>query len=68
MFMQIKGPRGNNLHDVEEANGNLLIASMPVKYRKSVWMKRGKGIIIFFITSSSKKLIENKRPIIIYIS
>ena len=42
LISKIKGPRGNNLHDVEAPNGENYIVSMPVKFRKSIWTKRGK--------------------------
>ncbi|CAI8032208.1 Probable RNA-binding protein EIF1AD [Geodia barretti] len=32
--------RGNNLHQVEEAEGQQFLASMPTKFRKNVWIKR----------------------------
>jgi probable RNA-binding protein EIF1AD len=41
-IVRIIAPRGNNLHDVETPNGEKFIVTMPVKYRKSIWMKRGK--------------------------
>ncbi|KAH8028191.1 hypothetical protein HPB51_014146 [Rhipicephalus microplus] len=36
----LKG-RGNNLHEVEESSGNTYLVSMPVKFRKNIWIKRG---------------------------
>lgn len=33
--------RGNNLHEVENTNGERFLASMPTKFRKNVWIKRG---------------------------
>lgn len=33
--------RGNNLHEVEACDGSKFLVSMPTKFRKSVWIKRG---------------------------
>lgn len=38
---QITGGRGNNLHEVETCDGSRFLVSMPTKFRKSVWIKRG---------------------------
>ena len=39
--MQVVCGRGNNLHEVEEAEGHQFLASMPTKFRRNVWIKRG---------------------------
>jgi hypothetical protein len=41
--------RGNNLHEVLTPNGDKYLVSMPSKYRKSVWIKRGLNFIYYFI-------------------
>ena len=41
MCVQVLCGRGNNLHQVEEADGQQFLASMPTKFRKNVWIKRG---------------------------
>ena len=33
--------RGNNLHEVQTAKGEHYLVSMPTKFRKNVWIKRG---------------------------
>ena len=38
---KILGGRGNNLHEVETSDGTKFLVSMPSKFRKSVWIKRG---------------------------
>ena len=38
--------RGNNLHEVETAEQQKYLVSMPTKFRKNVWIKRG---IIYFM-------------------
>ena len=40
-MQQVKSPRGNNLHDVVTENNQEFIVSMPSKFRKTVWVKRG---------------------------
>ena len=40
-FPQILGGKGNNFHDVLTANGEQFVASMPTKFRRNVWIKRG---------------------------
>lgn len=58
MVLKIKGPRGNNLHDVETTSGETFIVSMPVKFRKSVWTKRGDYVIIEPIEEGNKVKAE----------
>ena len=41
LFYQIIGSRGNNLHEAETSSGNNFLISMPSKFRKNVWIKRG---------------------------
>ena len=38
---QVLGARGNNLHEVEWPDGTRALASMPTKFRMTVWIKRG---------------------------
>ena len=40
-FLQVLCGRGNNLHEVETAAGDHYLASMPTKFRRNVWIKRG---------------------------
>lgn len=46
--------RGNNLHEVQTANGEKFLASMPTKFRKTVWIKRGDFVIITPIKEGDK--------------
>lgn len=41
---KVLGSPGNNLHEVETAEGDRFLASMPTKYRKNIWIKRGNEI------------------------
>ena len=38
---QVISGRGNNLHEVVTAQGETFLVSMPTKFRKNVWIKRG---------------------------
>ena len=40
--VQVTGGRGNNLHEVVDAENKTFLVSMPNKFRKNIWVKRGK--------------------------
>ena len=40
-IVQILGNRGSNLHEVLTPDGERFLASLPVYFRKNVWIKRG---------------------------
>ena len=40
-FLQVICGKGNNLHEVETPSGQRMLASMPTKFRRNVWIKRG---------------------------
>lgn len=50
--------RGNNLHEVEEAEGHQFLASMPTKFRRNVWIKRGDYIVVEPILEGNKVQAE----------
>ncbi|XP_060531032.1 probable RNA-binding protein EIF1AD [Cylas formicarius] len=50
--------RGNNLLEVESTNGNTFLASMPTKYRKNVWVKRGDFVLVEPIEEGDKVKAE----------
>lgn len=50
--------RGNNLHEVEDSNGEKYLVSMPTKFRKNIWIKRGDFIIIKPIEEGDKVKAE----------
>ncbi|VDM36943.1 unnamed protein product [Toxocara canis] len=58
MIAQILGTRGNNLHEVEDASGEKYLVSMPTKFRKSVWVKRGQFVFIRPIEEGDKVKAE----------
>ncbi|GAU92822.1 hypothetical protein RvY_04855-1 [Ramazzottius varieornatus] len=45
-IVRIVGPRGNNLHEVETSSGEIYLVSMPPKFRKTVWIKRGDFVLV----------------------
>ncbi|XP_004682664.1 PREDICTED: probable RNA-binding protein EIF1AD [Condylura cristata] len=49
---------GNNLHEVETAQGQRFLVSMPSKYRKSIWIKRGDFLIVDPIEEGEKVKAE----------
>jgi probable RNA-binding protein EIF1AD len=56
--VQVLCGRGNNLHQVEEAEGLQFLASMPTKFRKNVWIKRGNFVVVEPIEEGNKVQAE----------
>lgn len=73
-IVRIIGSRGNNLHEVESAepstsnsnsensgeadNADRFLVSMPTKFRKNVWVKRGDYVIVEAIDEGDKVKAE----------
>ncbi|XP_043541927.1 probable RNA-binding protein EIF1AD [Chiloscyllium plagiosum] len=55
---QVLGSPGNNLHEVETAQGDRFLASMPTKFRKNIWIKRGDFLIVDPIQEGEKVKAE----------
>lgn len=53
-IVKVTGGRGNNLHEVRSADGVHFLVSMPNKFRKNVWIKRGDYVIIDSIKEGNK--------------
>ncbi|KAJ9598238.1 hypothetical protein L9F63_011059 [Diploptera punctata] len=53
----LKG-RGNNLHEVEGATGSRFLVSMPTKFRRTVWIKRGDFVSVEPIAEGNKVKAE----------
>ncbi|XP_004596714.2 probable RNA-binding protein EIF1AD [Ochotona princeps] len=49
---------GNNLHEVETAQGQRFLVSMPSKFRKNIWIKRGDFLIVDPIKEGQKVKAE----------
>lgn len=60
-IVRICGSRGNNLHEVEPADENTsetFLASMPTKFRKNMWVKRGDFVLVESIDEGDKVKAE----------
>lgn len=58
-IVRVISSKGNNLHEVQPADGseNYLV-SMPNKFRKNVWIKRGNFLIVEKIAEGDKVKAE----------
>ncbi|CAG5125813.1 unnamed protein product [Candidula unifasciata] len=56
--VRVTAARGNNLHEVETANKETFLVSMPTKFRKHVWIKRGDYILVEPIEEGGKVKAE----------
>ncbi|XP_072495255.1 probable RNA-binding protein EIF1AD [Notamacropus eugenii] len=57
-IVRVLGTPGNNLHEVETAQGQRFLVSMPSKYRKNIWIKRGDFLIVDPIEEGEKVKAE----------
>ncbi|OQV16328.1 putative RNA-binding protein EIF1AD [Hypsibius exemplaris] len=57
-IVQIVAPRGNNLHEVLNGEGITYLVSMPPKFRKTVWIKRGDYVLVEPITEGDRVKAE----------
>ncbi|VEN63868.1 unnamed protein product [Callosobruchus maculatus] len=57
-IVKILNSRGNNLHEVEAADKSNFLVSMPNKFRKNVWVKRGDFVIVEPIEEGDKVKAE----------
>ncbi|XP_065063148.1 probable RNA-binding protein EIF1AD [Rhopilema esculentum] len=57
-IVKIIAGRGNNLHEVQTANGRKFLVSMPSKFRKNLWVKRGDYVVVNPIKEGNKVLAE----------
>ncbi|CAI5451780.1 unnamed protein product [Caenorhabditis angaria] len=54
IIAQVKGSRGNNLHEVLDQNNDSYVVSMPSKFRKAVWIRRGQFVVVRAIDEGDK--------------
>lgn len=40
------GPRGNQLHELTLADGKIVLASLPARFRNRIWLKRGNYAVL----------------------
>ncbi|XP_062856660.1 probable RNA-binding protein EIF1AD [Trichomycterus rosablanca] len=53
-IMRILGTNGNNLHNAVTDSGERFLLSMPTKFRKNIWIKRGDFVIVDPIEEGDK--------------
>jgi len=53
-IVKVVAGKGNNLHEVADKEGNVFLVSMPTKFRKNVWIKRGDYVFISGISEGDK--------------
>uniref|UniRef100_A0A914Y979 Probable RNA-binding protein EIF1AD n=1 Tax=Panagrolaimus superbus TaxID=310955 RepID=A0A914Y979_9BILA len=58
MIAKTIASRGNNLHEVLDQKGNQYLASMPMKFRNTVWLKRGQYVLVESIEEGDKVKAE----------
>ncbi|XP_060817056.1 probable RNA-binding protein EIF1AD isoform X2 [Bombus pascuorum] len=57
-IVRIIQSRGNNLHEVADPAGSKYLVSMPVKFRKNIWIKRGDFVLVEPIPEGNKVKAE----------
>ncbi|KAK8377346.1 hypothetical protein O3P69_013760 [Scylla paramamosain] len=57
-IVRVLKPCGNNLHQVTTPEGEVFLASMPHKFRKHVWIKRGNYVVTEPIPEGNKVRAE----------
>jgi len=58
IIVKVVAGRGNNLHEVEDHTGDTFLVSMPNKFRKNVWIKRGDFVVVNPIEEGDKVKAE----------
>uniref|UniRef100_A0A8C8R9T8 Probable RNA-binding protein EIF1AD n=1 Tax=Pelusios castaneus TaxID=367368 RepID=A0A8C8R9T8_9SAUR len=57
-IVRVLGTPGNNLHEVETTEGTRFLVSMPTKFRKNIWIKRGDFLLVDPIEEGEKVKAE----------
>ncbi|KAM6389942.1 LOW QUALITY PROTEIN: putative RNA-binding protein EIF1AD [Rhynochetos jubatus] len=57
-IVRVLGTPGNNLHEVETAEGTRFLASMPPRFRRHIWIKRGDFLLVDPIEEGAKVKAE----------
>ncbi|XP_075345662.1 putative RNA-binding protein EIF1AD isoform X2 [Mycteria americana] len=57
-IVRVLGTPGNNLHEVETAEGTRFLASMPPRFRRHIWIKRGDFLLVDPIEEGTKVKAE----------
>lgn len=57
-IVKVLSSRGNNLHEVESSDSSTFLVSMPTKFRRNVWIKRGDFVLVEPIKEGDKVKAE----------
>ena len=57
-IVEVVRGRGNNLHEVRTETGEITLCSMPPKFRKNVWIKKGDYLVVEKIPEGKKVTCE----------
>lgn len=57
-IVKVISSRGNNLHEVEPDDGENFLVSMPTKFRRNIWIKRGDFVLVEPIEEGDKVKAE----------
>lgn len=57
-IVKIMSSRGNNLHEVQAEDNSTFLVSMPNKFRKNVWVRRGNFVLVEPIAEGDKVKAE----------
>lgn len=57
-IVRVVASKGNNLHEVESSDRQRFLVSMPNKFRKNVWIKRGNFVVIEPVKEGNKVQAE----------
>ncbi|XP_050673008.1 probable RNA-binding protein EIF1AD [Leptidea sinapis] len=57
-IVKVLKSRGNNLHEIATPKGEEYLVSMPTKFRKNIWVKRGDYVLVEPIIEGDKVKAE----------
>ncbi|CAO3689725.1 unnamed protein product [Rhizopus stolonifer] len=60
------GPRGNHQHEVEFADGEKTLVTLPPRFRNLVWVKRGHFVIVDAITGTVSEKVGGEIAHVLY--
>lgn len=60
-IVRVVAGKGNNLHEVQTADNECFLVSMPTRFRKNVWIKRGDFVLIEPIEEGDRVKAEISR-------
>ncbi|XP_043492654.1 probable RNA-binding protein EIF1AD isoform X1 [Polistes fuscatus] len=58
LIVKVVGSRGNNLHEIINSVGEQYLVSMPVKFRRHIWIKAGDFVLVEPIAEGDKVKAE----------